>query len=518
MSKCLCLTFRFLSPLYHGRRDGGLPEWPPSPLRAMQALVAAAARRDGPGFSTEAFEWLEQLRDPDVLAPRERPATSYRLSVPNNEGDKLAAAWVRGSEGNAAEQRAMKTVLPTRLLDGDAVHFVWRMADDAMSMQHASWLCALAGAVVVLGWGIDHVVGHGAVLDEGEAASLTGQRWLPRQAGVGGLRVPTRGSFADLCARHDSVLQRIGLGDEPYRPPKPLRCFRVVRYERAATTKGPSATVFRLMDLEGGRMRAFDTGRWTTKIAGMMRHAARRAAEKSGWAESAIRGVVLGHGEAQAPAPAHRLAFLPLPTIEGRPLGGVVVGDVRRIAVASFADGPAVDWASEALPGTGLVEEGTGREVAVMAPCLHDDPVATRFLGSHHSWVTVTPVVLPGHPDNGGLRRKLARTRDAKRQGELLARLDARVEGLLRKALVQAGLPAELASAAELDWSHVGFVAGVGRARDFAVPSHLVQSLRLHVRVRFCDQAGQPTSIRGPLCIGSGRFYGIGLFVSLVDP
>jgi D-alanine transaminase len=37
------LSIRFLAPVFHGRADGEQREWPPSPLRLFQALVAAAA-------------------------------------------------------------------------------------------------------------------------------------------------------------------------------------------------------------------------------------------------------------------------------------------------------------------------------------------------------------------------------------------------------------------------------------------------------------------------------------------
>ena len=42
----LVLTVRFLDDRYHGLLDrGGPPEWPPSPFRLFQALVAGVARR-----------------------------------------------------------------------------------------------------------------------------------------------------------------------------------------------------------------------------------------------------------------------------------------------------------------------------------------------------------------------------------------------------------------------------------------------------------------------------------------
>ena len=45
MNSFLCITIRFLQPYAHGRGEEGEPEWPPSPLRVLQALVAAGAGR-----------------------------------------------------------------------------------------------------------------------------------------------------------------------------------------------------------------------------------------------------------------------------------------------------------------------------------------------------------------------------------------------------------------------------------------------------------------------------------------
>ena len=37
------ISVTFLDPVFHGRADGEEPEWPPSPLRLFQALLAGAA-------------------------------------------------------------------------------------------------------------------------------------------------------------------------------------------------------------------------------------------------------------------------------------------------------------------------------------------------------------------------------------------------------------------------------------------------------------------------------------------
>src|SRR5712671_6132510 len=106
MPDYLCITVRFLQDVYHGRADGGAPDWPPSPLRVFQALVAAgAARWNERGelkTASAALEALERGAAPMIVAPRERKGIKYRLYVPDNVADLVAKSWSRGNPGNIA--------------------------------------------------------------------------------------------------------------------------------------------------------------------------------------------------------------------------------------------------------------------------------------------------------------------------------------------------------------------------------------------------------------------------------
>jgi CRISPR-associated protein Csb2 len=123
------LTVRLLGDSFHGRGDGGEPEWPPSPLRAFQALVATAAGRwrepQFTGCAVPALTWLEGLGPPAVSAPPGRAATRpYRLYVPNNAGDLMVPAWARGdSRADMFGHRTKKDVRPARFEEGRPVHF-----------------------------------------------------------------------------------------------------------------------------------------------------------------------------------------------------------------------------------------------------------------------------------------------------------------------------------------------------------------------------------------------------------
>jgi CRISPR-associated protein Csb2 len=96
----------------------------------------------------------------------------------------------------------------------------------------------------------------------------------------------------------------------------------------------------------------------------------------------------------------------------------------------------------------------------------------------------------------------------------MLARLSNRIDGLLRKAIVQAGFPEELADRAELEWRKVGFWPGTDLADRYGVPDHLRRFPRFHVKIQWRDARGNAVEVPGPVCFGGGRFYGLGLFAA----
>lgn len=531
MPSLLGLSFRFLDPVFHGRRDGGEPEWPPSPLRAFQALVAAAAarhRRAGlPKAARAALGWLEGQPPPTVVAPPAVTGVGRSHSVPNNAMDVVAAAWGRGNDSNAgdanpAKHRTMKTVRSTYLLEGNAVHYLWPLPEDSPgSPGHASILCEVAASVVALGWGIDMVVGHGAILSQEQADAIPGERWHPSGSSGGSeLRSPRSGTLQALDERFEGFLHR--LGKDGFRPPPPLTAYSVVGYRRDGHPSPAPFAAFSLLKLDASGFRAFDTARRALSVAGMARHATRRAAEDAGWNEDRVRSFVLGHGEATNEARhvavgAKRFAYLPLPSIESRGGGGAsVVGSVRRVFLCSFAEGCEAEmvWARRSLSGRELIGV-KGEPAALLALVPGDDRMVRRYTRPAATWATVTPVVLPGHDDPGKYRRRLKRTSDAKEQGELLGYLDERVDALLRRALLHSGYRRALVDHAELEWRKVGFWPGTDRAARYGVPDHLRRFPRLHVKLTWRDAKGRLLGIPGPVCIGAGRFLGLGLFAAM---
>ena len=192
----LCLTVRFLQPYSHGRDGRGDPEWPPSPLRVFQALVAAAAARWNERtrieHAAQALVWLERREAPLIVAaPGVRSDVKYRLYVPDNVADKVAKSWSAGREASIADYRTEKDVRPMHL-KGEAVHYLFSLADEGCP--HLDVLAAAACSLTHLGWGMDMAAANATVLSDEQSAKLPGERWRPMEGALAdGLRVPMWG-------------------------------------------------------------------------------------------------------------------------------------------------------------------------------------------------------------------------------------------------------------------------------------------------------------------------------------
>jgi len=209
MSTCFCLAIRLLNSTFHGRLDRGECEWPPSPARTFQAMVAAAASRARgeslPRAVKQGLHWLERQPAPTIVAPEVATAAlAYRASVPNNAMDIVARAWVRGNysdsgDASPATHRTMKTIRRSHLFGHGAIYYLWQLPDsvDQEFMQGIGALCELAISVVALGWGIDMAIGHGSIISESEIENLPGEHWFPVGGSDGSavLRVPVEGTL-----------------------------------------------------------------------------------------------------------------------------------------------------------------------------------------------------------------------------------------------------------------------------------------------------------------------------------
>ncbi len=281
MSSYFCVSVRFLQPFFHGRTDGDKPEWPPSPFRLFQALVAAAAAQGNQRMRLEhavpALRWLERRTPyPLIVATPGQPAqTGYRIYFPDNVGDVLAVAWGRGAKADIAEYRDKKDVLPTNL-EGNAVHYLFPIAaNDAELAEHRHCLLAAARSITHLGWGIDMVTADASILTQEAVGALAGEHWLPDEdPATVSLRVPIDGTLDDLMRKYDVFLNRIVFDghDKKFfvKPVPPLSAFRVVGYRRVTEPPPRNWAGFALYEPDSDRRRSFSALR-AIAVAGMFR-------------------------------------------------------------------------------------------------------------------------------------------------------------------------------------------------------------------------------------------------------
>ncbi|MCC7406880.1 MAG: type I-U CRISPR-associated protein Cas5/Cas6 [Phycisphaeraceae bacterium] len=509
MTSYFHVTARFLNPRFHGRGDGGEPEWPPSPLRLYQALVAAASARwhlpNDLDQADRALNILESRPAPVIVAPGIRIGEKYRLYVPDNAMDLVAGDWVRGRGASIASYRTEKNVQPVHLLEGDAVHYLWQLPkSDAQFLQCLEALSTIAVSVTHLGWGVDIVAADASVIDQVHMDQLPGHRWRPTPGGANVLRVPKAGTLEALRHRHQAFLDRLPTPDS-FKPVPPLTTFDVVSYHRATDPLPRPFAAFSLLKPDGEGFQPFDAVRYATVVAGMVRHALARAAEEQqpfGWGQADVTSIIHGHnpdgGQARLTADAKRFAYLPLPSIEKRGAEGPPrhVGMIRRVIITGRPGmGPEIDWVRRALSGLELIDEQTGEVKALLSLIPSSDSNVRRYIGPSSTWTTVTPVIIPGFDDH---------------------RVD-KIERLIRKSLLHAGLPPEVVKSAELDWRGVGYMPGLDLASRYRRPRNASEAPVRHVKVRFVAPDGGPLSLQGPLSLGSGRYRGLGLFAACPD-
>ena len=221
MEQYLCISVTFLDPLYHGKGDSQMPEWPPSPMRLFQAMLAgsSAGNRKARWMTqdqnslADAFLWLERQHSPTIVSPHvELARASHTLFVPNNDSDE---------KPDRQDRLTSKYPHPHRLVshDGDSdgsqtIHYLWMISEEDLpaSRPHAEIMAREARCLMALGWGIDQVVGNGEILTPQQVDELPGERWQPYPNDAleqGRLRVPKQGSLSDLERVYESFCARL---------------------------------------------------------------------------------------------------------------------------------------------------------------------------------------------------------------------------------------------------------------------------------------------------------------------
>lgn len=549
------LRIEFLTGQYcaQAHDDRNWPEWPPHPARVFSALVAAWAQAWQDTAERDALEWLERLPAPAIQASeatvrgidpargrgrRDRLVTVTNY-VPVNDAfvispsglpkqyEQITSAWTKigDAESDAARAKAAKVVetrerrlrewsanaekparkpptkaiieeklrllpdarakqprtFPVAIPDDPVVHLVWEGVDAGA---HTEVLDILASRVARLGHSSSLV--SISVVEEAPRATL-----VPDTEGVH-IRLPGSGQLAALVRAHE-----VHGGVQPRQLPFRSQLYRPVT-ESSRLARSQMAGEWLLLEVEvGSWLRLADAMAFTQAIrAALMSHAT-----------DPIPTVLSGHEVDGSPARSAHLAILPLPFV-GREFAD---GGIRGFALmlprdATTSDGAAV---AAALQSWGYHTGGRlrltlpgGREVGLTLVVADTRPWALhryRWSRPSQTWTTVTPLAFDRAP--GRLWSRQAAVRDTAHQA---------VEEVVGTACERVGLPRPVA----VEVMQTGGLVGVPDLRDFPAyesPGRRLRRVSAHVSLKF-DQ-----EIRGPLVLGAGRFFGMGLFAPIKE-
>jgi CRISPR-associated protein Csb2 len=470
MDSYLRIHVTFLGGYYHGE------EWPPAPMRLLQALVAGSAWAGLLDTSVAAFSWFEKLNPPTIHAPRLKAGNDFTTYVPRNSDDitlrehykDIAAYEVR------ARRRVRYDAQPTlRRWISSPIAYEWPIADEACARK----LGHLSHELVCLGRGEDLAFARFQIVDQ--PLQHDANTWMPSSSSSfmrNPLRVPMAGSFSSMTTREQARRRRV----ESKSFVDPPILYDECSYDCGAYSSQRPYLLYDLHDLDQDGWLNWRHNDGVT-VAAMIRHAL------STRVPQACRGYATGH--AQNGSLDDRLSWIPLPSIghqhaDGRIRRAMILGpegehyDAKRFLEIRHALAHAPLFRHGKQVGT--IDE-TDDVAGAIRPYLQE--------GIH--WKTVIPLVTHGRT-----------TRGRKQKGKFDPR---KAKKLILAAFANAGLPLIVS----MHYQPAPFERSGRVARDYRVPRHLAGFSRFHVSVTFAEP------VSGPVLVGVGRHYGFGLFKPL---
>jgi CRISPR-associated protein Csb2 len=516
MTYALLISVRFHDGRYHGSGS-----WPPEPARLFQALVAGAVSNGKiPVEALAALAWLERLDPPDIATPPARNGQSFKNFVPNNDLDAV------GGDPNAAI-RAAKEIRPRLFDSGVPLLYLWRYDEEE---DKAKQIEMVADQLYQLGRGVDMAWATAELLDEDKAAKRLadhGGAIYRRVPGNGTLfACPMPGSLASLIDRYEKSATRFKMetkvapkkkaplkrkleGLTFSQPPKP-------RFEKISYNSPPERRLFNIWDL------AVKAGFHAWPLSEVVplvemirdRSAAKlsKAYEEAGRSDrsACVERVFVGRESTEADK-LTRIRIIPLPSI------GFQHTDpsIRRILLEIPPDCPLphadIIWA---FAGLGIVEKINAETGEIVQDVRLIEAEDQRMLGHYgadskgpaHHWWSITPVALP----TSFSRRRIDSTgarEDAKGVSEGFP-VEPLALGAVRAALRHAGITNDILSirVQREPWTSKG-----EHAERFAIGPRFTRHCLWHVALTLAEP------LAGPLVLGDGRFFGLGLMAPVPD-
>ncbi len=512
MAQVLLVAVRGLDGRYHGAGD-----WPPSPARLFQALIAGAGIGGPvPDDVRTALQWLEGLPPPIIAAPvATEGQPRFTWYVPNNDLDTVG-----GDPRRIAEVRAGKDVR-ARLFDQEVPWlYAWTHDDVGGEDDRARAVCSLSERLYQFGRGVDLAWAWGEVLrNDGELAQrlmdYPGRVFRPSGTGEGqSLLCPEPGSLKSLLSRYEAGARRFAMKPPEssrkagrtffLQAPKPR--FRLVAYD--------SPPVRRVYELRRpgaeGSFGSWPLDRTTDLVVRLRDKAAERLRRGLPQRILDVERCLVGRKAdgADASPSDQRIRIVPLPSIGHRHADSSIRRILVEVPSGSLVRADDAQWAFSGL--TVEVDASTGKITLDCVPS-EDTRILEHFgvcagnadsqrTGRSRTWRTVTPAALP----SGVTRRRNSPGRtpkDLNDDAERLAAVHAAASGVAQ-ALRHAQVPVR---AEVIRVQREPFGGNGERAELFAEGTRFQKHRLWHVEITF----GAP--VAGPLVIGDGRFLGLGV-------
>ncbi len=526
------LTGRYSATAHFDRKEY---EWPPHPARLFSALVATWADSDQPDPSERAaLEWLESLDPPTISAARVFPRRSMTHFVPVNDAAVIGKSWYERKaaqvdelnqqfesalEESAGEVNSKVTRIQTKLeralnvddqvdsLGNTNPNDAARLLPDGRNKQERVFpSVTLEDPHVTFTWETDVDPKTSETLDGilervtrlGHSSSLVSCRVVSNHPNPA--FVPGRGDHLIRTVR-SGQLRTLENQYAQHKACRPRSLpFEGVYYGPPGTGTDSEQ---KLSPNLAGKWITFEfrlNSRWfpateSVLIARTMREAIFH------YADDLPEGLT-GHTESGSPSQHPHVSFIPLPYVgwehaDGRLMGVAVMipdqCDPRTEISLLRAIGK---WEQEA--NTLVLKLGRKGVVEIeRKPATAITSLKRKFWeGPARSWTTVAPIALPAHP--GGLSNGTSHSRSRA--------WDRATQGVA-DSCAHVGLPTPTDVALSLN----PFVKGSRRASEYPTfkqsgrnGTEVARQL-IHAQIEF------DRPITGPLLLGSGRYFGLGL-------
>ena len=498
MTNSLIISVRLHEGWYHG--TGAIP----SPARLFQAL-AAGQGLSGPLLpkTIGALEWLENQRSPIVAAPVTKRGQRVATYVPNNDLDSK-----QGDHRRIGEIRTKKAAHPLLFDASVPFLFCWELSSDDMDESAVEHIQELANGLYQLGRTVDAAWACADMVTADELGDrLRCHRGpvLRPASGQGNVECPTPGSARSLIKRHSDMSCRYdrtadGKGQTFRRRSKAK--WKMVSYDNAAIR-----ICFDLLDRETSKHVAWPPTETVALVTMIRDAAATKLVEALPDREAEISQALIGrkpNGKNAGPASA-RVRILPLPSI------GHEHADqqIRRILIEIPGNCPLrTDDVVWAFSGQELVYREQCVDLVKAQPNRQLEHYGVASGRESRHWQTVTPVALSAQ------RRRIEPNRTKRQSGDEKGAAERRMEqevaaSGIRQALRHAGYETEIRS---IRLQREPFTAQGQKSDDFAIQPRFNKHSLWHVALELNDP------ITGPICIGDGRFLGLGLMKPVSAP